>query len=38
MITCWWRYPNNPSKKLFDVRERVAEQPFYDMGDMALPG
>jgi len=36
---CWWRYPNGqPEQKscFFDVRERAAEQPFYDMGDMAL--
>ena len=36
---CWWRYPNgHPEQKscFFDVRERAAEQPFYDMGDMAL--
>ncbi|MCP1318782.1 S9 family peptidase [Halomonas sp. 707B3] len=36
---CWWRYPNGqPEQKscFLDVRERAAEQPFYDMGDMAL--
>ncbi|MCC5902322.1 MAG: S9 family peptidase [Halomonas sp.] len=36
---CWWRHPNGQplERELFlDVRARAADQPFYDMGDMAL--
>ena len=36
---CWWRHPNGqPEQKtcFLDVRERAADQPFFDMGDMAL--
>ncbi len=36
---CWWRHPNNQPDAhecFLDVRERAADQPFYDMGDMAL--
>ncbi|WP_083007864.1 S9 family peptidase [Halomonas sp. GT] len=36
---CWWRHPNdqpNAHECFLDVRERAADQSFYDMGDMAL--
>ncbi|NDL71923.1 S9 family peptidase [Vreelandella alkaliphila] len=36
---CWWRYPNDQPDAhecFLDVRDRAADQPFYDMGDMAL--
>lgn len=36
---CWWRHPNgqpDAHECFLDVRDRAADQPFYDMGDMAL--